>query len=73
MNEDDEDGLRYVLGMVIATQEYMAATDPNAGEDIAAYLRAIAKIEREEGNDDLALKFETRAEILEEANQGYDS
>lgn len=72
MNEDEDDELRYVLGMVIATQEYLAATDPNAGEGIAAYLRAIAKIEREEGNTELADKFETRADVLEEDVE-YDS
>lgn len=68
---DQDDEIRYVLGMVIATQEYLAVTDPEAGKGIAAFLRAIAKVERNEGGDDLANRFEQRAEELEE--EDYDS
>ena len=72
MSDQDEE-IRYVLGMIIATQEYLAATDPEAGKDIAAFLRAIAKVEREGGGDDLANRFEHRAEELEEEEEDYDS
>ncbi len=68
---DQDDEIRYVLGMVIATQVYLAVTDPEAGKGIAAFLRAIAKVERDEGGDDLANRFQQRAEELEE--EDYDS
>jgi hypothetical protein len=68
---DHDDEQRYILGLIIATQEYLREVDPEAGRGIAAYLRAIAKTERDEGSEDLALRFEDRAESLEE--EEYDS
>jgi hypothetical protein len=65
MNEHHE--VRYVLGLILATQEYLRDTDPTAATGIAAYLRAIAKNERNaDGDAELAERFDARAGELEE-------
>lgn len=65
MNEHHE--VRYVLGLILATQEYLRDTDPTAAPGIASYLRAIAKNERNaDGDAILAERFEARANELEE-------